>query len=245
MRIALDEKTVELNSAQADHERKGMLFQARIDKLRNYSWGSSFGVFVYKNTKWKIISPARKQIAISGPLIYPSQIQSTSLFQTKYPPKPSLPTHEVEIQIPSKEKKDVSITRDVGTQSISAYVKVQIVKSAPTPSIEEMSMKLSEAADSSSPMTTPSIKEMSSKHSATHSPVTTPKLNSEQEDHGGWGTIVPERLDYEDCLNRLCASGSERNRRERRQKKKESKAEMQAIRWVLVMEEFVDEKNKA
>ncbi|MCD7446136.1 hypothetical protein HAX54_041521 [Datura stramonium] len=121
------------------------------------------------------------RIAISGPLIYPSQIQSTSLFQTKYPPKPSLPTHEVEIQIPSKEKKDVSITRDVGTQSISAYVSSDSPSPAPTPSIEEMSMKLSEAADSSSPMTTPSIKEMSSKHSATHSPVTTPKLNSEQE----------------------------------------------------------------
>ncbi|XP_055806192.1 uncharacterized protein LOC129874844 [Solanum dulcamara] len=118
------------------------------------------------------------RITISGPLIYPSQIQSTPQFQTKnHVKRPSFPTHEeVDIQIPTKEKKEVSITRDVGTQSISAYVSSNSPSPALTPSIEEMSMKLSEAADSS-PMTTPSIKEISSDHS----PVTSPKLKSEQE----------------------------------------------------------------
>lgn len=60
----------------------------------------------------------------------------------------------------------------MGTQSISAYVSSNSPSPAPTPSIEEMSMKLSEAADSS-----PSIKEISSDHS----PVTSPKSKSEQE----------------------------------------------------------------
>lgn len=122
------------------------------------------------------------RIAISGPLIYPSQFQSTQQFQTKYPAKPSLPTHEVEIKIPNKEKKEVSITRDVGTQSISAYVSSNSPSPAPTPSIEERSIKLSSEAADSSPMTTPSIKEISSKHwEEDHSPVTAPKLKSEQE----------------------------------------------------------------
>ncbi|KAK4710237.1 hypothetical protein R3W88_004750 [Solanum pinnatisectum] len=118
------------------------------------------------------------RITISGPLIYPSQIQSTPQVQTKHHvKKPSFSTHEeVEIKIPTKEKKEVSITRDVGTQSISAYVSSNSPSPAPTPSIEEMSMKLSEAADSST-MTTPSIKEISSDHST----VTTPKLKSDQE----------------------------------------------------------------
>ncbi|XP_004233503.2 uncharacterized protein [Solanum lycopersicum] len=115
------------------------------------------------------------RITISGPLIYPSHIQSsTSQVHTKHHvKKPSFPTHEVvEIKIPTKEKKEVSIRRDVGTQSISAYVSSNSPSPAPTPSIEEMSMKLSEAADSS-----PSIKEISSDHS----PVTSPKSKSEQE----------------------------------------------------------------
>lgn len=64
----------------------------------------------------------------------------------------------------------------MGTQSISGYVSSNSPSPAPTPSIEEMSMKLSEAADSSS-MTTPSIKEISSDQS----PMTSPKLKSEQE----------------------------------------------------------------
>ncbi|KAF3671468.1 putative allene oxide cyclase 3, chloroplastic [Capsicum annuum] len=127
------------------------------------------------------------RIAISGPLIYPSQIQNTPQFQTKHHVEPSLPTNEVEVQIPSKEKKEVTVTRDKGTQSISAYVSSNSPSPAPTPSIEEMSIKLSsEAADSSSPMTPSSIKEISTKHweadhAAGHSPVTSPKLTSEQE----------------------------------------------------------------
>ncbi|XP_075090414.1 uncharacterized protein LOC107825040 isoform X2 [Nicotiana tabacum] len=101
------------------------------------------------------------RITISAPLIYPCQIQSTGQFPTKYPAKPSFPTQDVENQIPSKvlEKKDVSITRDMGTQSIPAYnyVSSNSPSPVPTPSIEEMSIKQSEAADSS-PMTTPELK---------------------------------------------------------------------------------------
>ncbi|KAJ8544817.1 hypothetical protein K7X08_017400 [Anisodus acutangulus] len=125
------------------------------------------------------------RITISGPLIYPSQIQSTGQLQTKQHDKPSLPTHEVEIQIPSKEKKDISISRDVGTQSISTYVSSNSPSPAPTPSIEERCIKLSEGADSSPMTSTPSIKEISSNHwkadAAGHSPITSPKLKPDQE----------------------------------------------------------------
>nr|XP_009770690.1 PREDICTED: uncharacterized protein LOC104221344 isoform X1 [Nicotiana sylvestris] len=131
---------------------------------------------------------SNSRITVSGPLIYPSHIQSTGQFQTKYPAKPSFPTHDVENQIPSKvlEKKDVSITRDMGTQSIAAYnyVSSNSPSPVPTPSIEEMSIKLSEAADSSPmSMTTPSIKEGSIKLSEAddHSPMTIPQLKSEEE----------------------------------------------------------------
>ncbi|XP_059281844.1 uncharacterized protein LOC132035559 [Lycium ferocissimum] len=124
------------------------------------------------------------RIAISGSLIHPSQIQNTGQFQTNHHVKPSLHTHEVEIQIPSKEKKDINITRDVGTQSISAYVSSNSPSPAPTPSIEERSIKLSSEAADSSPMTTPSIKEISSNHWEAvdgHSPMTSPKIKSDQE----------------------------------------------------------------
>ncbi|XP_016443001.1 uncharacterized protein LOC107768391 [Nicotiana tabacum] len=99
------------------------------------------------------------KITMSAPLIYPSQFQ-TRQFQTKPPTKvvPHLPTHEVEFQIPSKEKK-VSITRDVGIQSSNpAYISSRSPSPARTPSIEERSTKRCEADADDSPMTTPELK---------------------------------------------------------------------------------------
>ncbi|KAK4360567.1 hypothetical protein RND71_019519 [Anisodus tanguticus] len=172
----------------------------------------------------------KSRITISGPLIYPSQIQSTGQFQTKQHVKPSLPTHDVEIQIPSEEKKEVNNIRDVGTQSISAYVSSNSPSPAPTPSIEERSIKLSEGADSS-PMTTPSIKEISSMHwkadAADHSPITSPKLKSDQE------VEVKETGEKED---------TKRNEELQGQKVKQS---CRQLGGCLSLEEFVDEKNKA
>ncbi|XP_049357873.1 uncharacterized protein LOC125822514 [Solanum verrucosum] len=98
-----------------------------------------------------------RQLTMSAPLIYPSQYQ-TKQFRPKPPTKvvPHLPPHELQIQIPTKEK--VSITRDVGTQSSTPgnYLSSKSPSPARTPSIEERSTKRCVADDS--PMTTPEIK---------------------------------------------------------------------------------------
>ncbi|OIT06401.1 PREDICTED: uncharacterized protein LOC109210929 [Nicotiana attenuata] len=99
------------------------------------------------------------KITMSASLIYPSQFQ-TRQFQTKPPIKvvPHLSTHEIEVQIPSKEKKS-SITRDVGIQSSSpGYMSSKSPSPARTPSIEERSTKRCQADADDSPMTTPELK---------------------------------------------------------------------------------------
>ncbi|MCD9644927.1 hypothetical protein HAX54_033458 [Datura stramonium] len=125
------------NNIQLNMSPDGLALNSKWNEAEKYICNPLSGEVPLECLSTKILSGRSfrqpgSRIAISGPLIYPSQIQ---------------------------KKKDVSITRDVGTQSISAYVSSDSPSPAPTPSIEEMSMKLSEAADSSSPMTTPSIKE--------------------------------------------------------------------------------------
>ncbi|KAK4368005.1 hypothetical protein RND71_011797 [Anisodus tanguticus] len=101
------------------------------------------------------------KITMSAPLIYPSQYQ-TRQFQPKSPIKvePHLSTHELEIQIPSKEKG--RITRDVGTQSSTPanYLSSKSPSPACTPSIEERSTKrcVADADDSPMSTTTPELK---------------------------------------------------------------------------------------
>ncbi|MCD7462369.1 hypothetical protein HAX54_048368 [Datura stramonium] len=98
------------------------------------------------------------KITMSAPLIYPSQYQ-TQQFTEKPSIKvvPHLPTHELEIQIPTKETQG-SITRDVGTQSSTPgnYLSSRSPSPARTPSIQERSTKRCVADDS--PMTTPEVK---------------------------------------------------------------------------------------
>ncbi|XP_060193550.1 uncharacterized protein LOC132622886 [Lycium barbarum] len=101
------------------------------------------------------------KITMSAPLIYPSQIQ-TRQFPSKPPTKvvPHLPKHQLEIQIPNKEKR--SVTRDVGTQSSTPanYLSSKSPSPARTPSIDDRSTKrcVADADDSPMSMTTPASK---------------------------------------------------------------------------------------
>ncbi|XP_057481360.1 uncharacterized protein LOC130768342 [Actinidia eriantha] len=87
------------------------------------------------------------RITISAPLVYPSH--SRLLHK-----KPSLSTFESEIHFPVQEKRVASMTRDVGTQSTPPELSSGSTSPspAPTPSIEERSIKQDEAEieDSSS-----------------------------------------------------------------------------------------------
>ncbi|CAN4080007.1 unnamed protein product [Withania somnifera] len=100
------------------------------------------------------------KITMSAPLIYPSQYQCTREFHPKPPIKvvSHLPPHQLQIQIPTKEKK-VSLTRDVGTQSSTTpgnYLSSKTPSPVRTPSIEERCAKRCVADDS--PLTTPQVK---------------------------------------------------------------------------------------
>lgn len=81
------------------------------------------------------------RITMSAPLIYPSNSHLPQ-FQTM----PCVPPHEKQIQIHTQEKKirRRSMTRDIGTQSMTPELLSSISSSpspAPTPSIEERSIK--------------------------------------------------------------------------------------------------------
>ncbi|XP_055803615.1 uncharacterized protein LOC129872721 [Solanum dulcamara] len=95
------------------------------------------------------------KITMSAPLIYPSQYH-TQQFHPKRPPIKVVPPHELKIQIPRKEKGN--ITRDVETQSSTPGNVLSSKSPSParTPSIEERSKKRCVADDS--PIITPQVK---------------------------------------------------------------------------------------
>ncbi|XP_022870613.1 uncharacterized protein LOC111389868 isoform X1 [Olea europaea var. sylvestris] len=78
-----------------------------------------------------------RRITVSAPLIYPSQLQQ---FDTKSP----VAEHESEVQIPDQEKKKISVTRDMGTQSTLVLLSSGSPSPAPTPSIISRTIKTRE-----------------------------------------------------------------------------------------------------
>ncbi|KAL3527066.1 hypothetical protein ACH5RR_011722 [Cinchona calisaya] len=84
------------------------------------------------------------RITMSAPLIYPSHSQH-------YQPKSSITIHEDEVQIRIQDKKIRSMsTRDIGIQSTPPEFSSNSPSPAPTPSIEERSIKLSDDSPVSS-----------------------------------------------------------------------------------------------
>ncbi|XP_027073304.1 uncharacterized protein LOC113777888 isoform X2 [Coffea eugenioides] len=83
------------------------------------------------------------RITMSAPLIYPTHSR-------QYETKPAITIHEDEVQIQFQEKKMRSMsTRDIGTQSTPPDFSSDSPSPAPTPSIEERSIKRSDSPVSS------------------------------------------------------------------------------------------------
>lgn len=95
-------------------------------------------------------SVAAGRITMSAPLIYPSH--SRLVIHSNMS---SLPLHENEAHFPIQEKKVGSMTRDVGTQSTPAELSScsSSPSPAPTPSIEERSIRRDKADTDDSPTT--------------------------------------------------------------------------------------------
>ncbi|KAA8530551.1 hypothetical protein F0562_005260 [Nyssa sinensis] len=90
--------------------------------------------------------PNSSRIPMSAPLVYSSQSRLVH-------PKPSIAVREDEVHFPiDQEKKAWSTTKDVGTQSTPPDLSSSSPSPAPTPSIEERSIKRGEAEVGDSPI---------------------------------------------------------------------------------------------
>ncbi|CAA3022300.1 Hypothetical predicted protein [Olea europaea subsp. europaea] len=104
-----------------------------------------------KTLSGRSVRSLTSRITMSAPLIYPNHLQQ---FDTKSP----IAEHENEVQIPNQEDNKINTTRDKGTQSTPADLSSGSPSPARTPSIEERSIKRSEAEGEDSSISSEKLK---------------------------------------------------------------------------------------